>query len=84
MSDGVVSERTPSFGWPLCVCVYGSSTVYVIPSRRTTGPARGFSVSNTPPFTMSGFFRPPWIYPTMAWIMLAYLWAPTLELALYK
>ena len=73
-----------SFSWPKPG--FADNFVYAAPApvTATTGPARGFSVSNTPPFTMSGFFRPPWIYPTMAWIMLAYLWAPKLELALYK
>ena len=43
-----------------------------------TGRGKAFHAGNQPPFTMEAFFRPPWIYPLMAWIFTMFMWAPNL------
>ena len=43
-----------------------------------TGRGKAFHAGNQPPFTMEAFFRPPWIYPLMAWIFTMFMWMPNL------
>ena len=43
-----------------------------------TGRGKAFHAGNQPPFTMEAFFRPPWIYPLMAWIFTMFMWLPSL------
>ena len=43
-----------------------------------TGRGKAFHAGNQPPFTMEAFFRPPWIYPLMAWIFTMFMWVPNL------
>ena len=43
-----------------------------------TGRGKAFHAGNQPPFTMEAFFRPPWIYPLMAWIFTMFMWMPSL------
>ena len=43
-----------------------------------TGRGKAFHAGNQPPFTMEAFFRPPWIYPLMAWIFTMFMWMPNM------